>query len=262
VKLFPIGADSPAASVVTDDQGKFAFPLASSGSYQLRFEAPGFLIRRLPLPKEATEHDVDVGMVVLEIGEITEGPVVPEKGLKKAKSITVCEALANRENLSGKPVAIVGRIDCSRSLIDEVCFLAEDRCQQPVTTDGYAWPNKVLIIDYWEEGMPKPPATSPPVDQQILSKKLSLVRKSTTLGLHWEPRFRRVGDAITFSHYADAKDEWGIAYGLLFTPARLRKDNCGDEIGCGGFNGAPIALITNPHALQELGTDKNAAPKR
>ena len=51
-----------------------------------------------------------------------------------------------------------------------------------VMTDGYAWPSKVFIANS-EEGMPKPPSTVPEVDQATLLKKLSVVGKSTTLGL-------------------------------------------------------------------------------
>jgi hypothetical protein len=29
----------------------------------------------------------------------------------------------------------------------------------------------------------------------------------------------------------------------------MKKDGCGDDIGCGGFDGAPAALITNSESL-------------
>src|SRR4051794_35583456 len=106
--------------------------------------------------------------------------------------------------------------------------------------------------------MPKPPSTMLAIDQAALSKKLSLVGKSTTLGLHKEARFKTEGQSITFSHLADVKDEWGIAYGLFFTAPKLRKDGCGDELGCGGFDGAPVALVTLPDALRPLSNDKKA----
>jgi hypothetical protein len=215
----------------------------------------------VPLSKTVTVHDVDVGSIMLQIGKITEGPKVPVKRPKKEKPVTVCESLADPKKLSGKPIAIVGRIDCGASLIDHVCFLAEDRCEQPVRTEGYTWPNKVLIMNYWEEGMPKPPSTIPEIDQATLLKELSLVGKSTALGLHKEPRFETEGRGITFSHLADVKDEWGIAYGLFFTAPKLRIEGCGDEIGCGGFDGAPAALIASPDALRQLTNDKTATAR-
>jgi hypothetical protein len=247
-------------SVLTDSDGGFAFDSVSPGAYVLRFGAPGFLSRRVPLRKAATERDANIGSIMLQIGEIAEGPLVPVKRPKKEKPVTVCETLADPKKFSGKPVAIVGRIECGASLIDHVCFLAEDRCDQPVTTDGYPWPNKVLIVNYWEEGMPKPPSTMPEVDQATLLKKLSIVARNSTLGLHKEPRFKMEGQSITFSHLADVKDEWGIAYGLFFTAPKLQKDGCGDEIGCGGFDGAPAALITLPNALRPI--DTKDAPKQ
>jgi hypothetical protein len=118
----------------------------------------------------------------------------------------------------------------------------------------------VLIVNYWEEGMPKPPSTMAEIDQATLLKKLSLVGRSTTLGLHKEPLFKTEDQRITFSHFADVKDEWGVAYGLFFTAPKLRKDGCGDELGCGGFDGAPVALITLPNALRPIDSDNT--PKR
>ena len=65
--------------------------------------------------------------------------------------------------------------------------------------------------------MPKPPPTVPELDRATLAKKLSAVRKSTTLGVHREPQFKADGRTITFSHFVDVKDEWGMAYGSVFT---------------------------------------------
>ena len=148
VKLNSVAIGAPTYVVLTDDDGRFVFPSVASQSYELRFDAPGFLSRRLRVPKAAIGHDVDIGSVVLEIGEMTEGPVVPAKRTKKAKRVTVCEALADPKKFSGKPAAIVGRVDCENSRIDRVCFLAEDHCDQAATTGAYTWPNKVLIVDY------------------------------------------------------------------------------------------------------------------
>jgi Carboxypeptidase regulatory-like domain len=262
VSLTAVGSQTDKSTVLADEDGVFAFNSVSPGAYVLRFDAPGFLSRRVTVSKAVTEHDVNVGSILLQIGEITEGPVVPVGRPNKEKPITVCESLADSKKFSGEPIAIVGRIECGASLIDRVCFLTEGRCKQPVKTDGYAWPNKVLIVNYWEEGMPKPPSTVPEIDHATLLKKLSLVGKSTTLGLHKEPQFKTEGQTITFSHLADVKDEWGIAYGLFFTAPKLRKDSCGDEIGCGGFDGAPVALIALPNALRPLDGYKNSLPKR
>ncbi len=259
VSLTAVGSDTPKSRVQADDGGIFALDSVSPGAYVLRFDAPGFLSRKVRLNKVTAGHDVDVGSIMLQIGEITEGPLVPVKRPKKEKPVTVCESLADPKKFSGKPIAIVGRIECGASLVDHVCFLAESRCEQPVRTDGHAWPNKVLIVDYWEEGMPKPPSTMPEIDHATLVKKLLLVGQSTTLGLHKEPQFKAEGQTITFSQLADVADEWGIAYGLFFTAPKLRKDDCDNELGCGGFDGAPVALITLPNALLPLNTHN--APK-
>jgi hypothetical protein len=72
-------------------------------------------------------------------------------GQEAVKPVTVCEVLANAKAFSGKPVAIVGRLECHWSLIDHTCYLAEGRCERPVTTEGYVWPNKILLAGYRQE---------------------------------------------------------------------------------------------------------------
>ena len=168
------------------------------------------------------------------------------------KPVTVCEVLGDMPQYSGKDVAILGRLDCSISLIDRTCFLAQDQCERPITTEGHVWPSKILVADYWEEGMPKPPSGNPQIDEPSLIEKLLLLRKTTKLSLHKEPQFKPEGRTITFTRFADVKDEWGIAYGKVFSTPKLKKDNCGDEMGCGGFHGAPVGLIINPNSLRSF----------
>ena len=55
-----------------------------------------------------------------------------------------------------------------------------------------------------------------------------------------------------FTRFADVKDEWGIAHGRIVSTPKLKKDNCGDELGCGGFDGAPVAFIINPNSLRSF----------
>jgi hypothetical protein len=165
------------------------------------------------------------------------------------KPVTVCEVLGDLPKYSGKNVAILGRLDCDIGLIDRTCFLAQDQCERPITTEGYVWPTKVMIADYWEEGMPKPPSRNPQIDEPALIEKMSLIRKATKLGLHKEPQFKTEDHTMSFSV---TKDEWGIAYGRIFTAPKLKRDDCGDEVGCGGFHGAPVALIINPSSLRSF----------
>jgi hypothetical protein len=172
-------------------------------------------------------------------------------GQEPVKPVTVCEVLGNPKAFSGRPVVIVGLLECDWSVIDHTCYLAEDRCDRPVTTEGYVWPNKILLAGYWEEGMPRPPTRKPKVDSAAVFQKIQFLRTTTTLGFHKEPRFKTEGDTITSFEMTDVKDEWGVEYGNLFTARTLKKDGCdSDEVGCGGFQGAPVALIMKSEALQ------------
>lgn len=247
--------------VMADKDGLFAFDRVTPGAYLLKFELQGFLSRRVLLDKPLTEQDVNVGRVVLEVGEITEGPLIPDQTRTVVKPMTVCESLANRKKLIGKPVAIIGRIECGASLIDHNCFLAEDRCDRPVTSDGAVWPNQVYLMNHWEEGMLKPPSSWPKYDEAVLAQKLSLIGRRTTLGMHREPTFKMDGSGLKYAGTAEVKDEWGIACGTFFTAPRLQKPGCEDEVGCGGFIGAPAALITLPHGLLSITGDGKVAER-
>lgn len=186
---------------------------------------------------------------------------IPDTTNNNVKPLTVCEALANWKQLIGKPVAIVGRIDCGASLIDHNCFLVEDRCDRPVSSEGGVWPNQVYIMNAWEEGMLKPPSSWPKFDEAVLAQKLSLIGGSTTLGMHRSPRFKTDGSGLKYAGSVEVKDEWGIAYGTFFTATRLRKPGCDEEVGCGGFIGAPAALITLPRGLLPITRDGKVAGK-
>jgi len=73
--------------------------------------------------------------------------------------------LADLKKFSGKAIAIAGRLDCSWSLADRTCHLAEDRCERSAVVRGSLWPSRILLVDYWKQGMPKPPADKPQIEK-------------------------------------------------------------------------------------------------
>jgi len=159
------------------------------------------------------------------------------------RMLTVCELLADRQALHDKNVAVVGRLDCGHSLIDNPCRLTADRCDRTIITpDGHRWPNQVYLGD-WEEGAPRPAHTDFHIDQAVLDQKLSLLRSTTKLGFHKEPRYKTEGRVIVFSHREDVRDKWAVAFGRVYSPRGLAWDKCGDHPACGGYYEAPVALI-------------------
>ena len=141
-----------------------------------------------------------------------------------ANLVTVCELLRNAHKYEGKNLAVLGRLDCGHSLIDNPCYLAEDKC------------SSIAIIP-WEIGLPKPPELFPQIAPANLKKKLSRIRNTTKLGTHREPQFRMDADkhALTFSGFANTKDAWAIAYGQVVSIPKY-----------GGANDPPLALIIGP----------------
>jgi hypothetical protein len=103
--------------------------------------------------------------------------------------LTVCEVLGDVSRFTETAVAVVGRMERSVSLIDHHEFLSQDRCERPVITHGHTWSSKIQIMVDWEEGMPKPPSDRLKLQLPILAAKLSVVRKTTKLDSHQEPRF-------------------------------------------------------------------------
>jgi len=55
---------------------------------------------------------------------------------------------------------------------------------------------------------------------------------TTTLGFQNQPYFKTEKRTVTFTGMAEVKDNWGAAYGRVVTTSNLRKDGCGDEVGC------------------------------
>ena len=106
----------------------------------------------------------------------------------QVKVLSVCEVLGNVNRYADTAVAVVGRMERSVGLIDHYEFLSQDRCENPVITHGHTWSNKIQIWMLSEEGMPKPPSDRPKLERAALAAKLSVVRKTTKLGSHEEPR--------------------------------------------------------------------------
>lgn len=161
----------------------------------------------------------------------------------RIKPITVCDVLANLKEYNGKTVAVVGRLDEVNGLFDGRAFLAEDRCEHPLVTEGYVWPNRILIWRYWEEPLPKPPNDNPEVDRSTLLQKLSLVKKTTELHVH---KVR-----LPKSYGVTTQNEWDIAYGIIYSADTLKK-GCTDKFGCGGFFGAPVVIVEGPNSVRNV----------
>lgn len=159
------------------------------------------------------------------------------------KLVTVCDIIAAPDEYSGKTVALLGRADCSSSVNDTSCFLAEDQCPHPLVTHGHRWPAKIWIEGvHGDEFSPQLSGEQLVVNESAVSEKLVLIRRSTKLGFHKE---MVSGTDDKKPKWANLKDEWGIAYGMLvFHPKLKPRDNCsGRDEGCGRWNETPLMLV-------------------
>ena len=168
--------------------------------------------------------------------------------------LTVCEVLGDVNRYTNTAVAVVGRMERSVSVIDHYEFLSQDRCEHPAITHGHIWSNKIQIWADWEEGMPKPPSDGPKLQAAVLAAKLSVVRRTTKLGSHQEPRFKADGHPST----AVVPNEWAIVYGRIVRSPRLDED-CGAG-GCGGDD-VPLIIIADPSEVHTLRGDGKPLPK-
>jgi hypothetical protein len=168
--------------------------------------------------------------------------------------LTVCEVLGDVNRYTDTAVAVVGRIERSVSVIDHYEFLSQDRCEHPAITHGHTWSNKIQIWSDWEEGMPKPPGDVPKPQAAVLAAKLSVVRRTTKLGSHEEPRFKADGHPST----TVVPNEWAVVYGRIVRSPRLDED-CGAG-GCGGDD-VPMIIIADPSEVHTLRGDGKPLPK-
>jgi hypothetical protein len=185
------------------------------------------------------------------------------KPASQAKVLTVCEVLGDVDKYADHPLAVVGRMERSVSLTDHYELLAEDRCEHPVTTEGHVWLNKVQIWAGWEKGMPKPPTDRPLLDRADVAIKVSIVRKTTQLGVHQEPRFKTEGRSLVYTHTADVPNRWAVVYGRIVRVPKLDEKGCGVE-GCGGDDW-PLVIVAEPynvHVLSDEGAiSSDSAPQ-
>ena len=167
----------------------------------------------------------------------------------RVRVLTVCEVLADVSRHADTVVAVVGQLERSISLTDHYEYLSEERCERPVVTHGHVWSNRIQVWTDWEVGIPKPPSDSPRLDPAVVAEKLSLVRRTTRLGVHQEPRFTTEGQVIRYSHTATVANEWAVAYGRVVRSPDLDED-CGPK-GCGGDN-VPLVIIANEQDVHRL----------
>ena len=182
----------------------------------------------------------------------------------RAKVTTVCEVLGNPNQYRDSVVAVVGRLRLSMSLIDSSEILTEDRCGKPIVTKGFVWRNEILIWSNSGDELPKAPTEEPNLDKELVAKQLAVVRQTTKLGVHREPRITMKDGSTTYSE-ADVPNQWVVVYGRVIGSANLSKEPCAGEIGCRGFMGAPMAIIVerkNIHPLNEDGTLQGTSDKK
>jgi hypothetical protein len=165
------------------------------------------------------------------------------EGGQSVKLVSVCDILGDAAKYGGRIIAVVGRADCDPEIADMSCFLAEDHCPRSLVIRGHRWPTKIwLQAAYGDEYFPQLSKEKFVVDQPAIDAKLALVRRSTKLGFHREMVFRSKDKK---HEWANLKDEWGVAYGLVvFRPKLNPEDNCsGSDEGCGGWNETPVMLV-------------------
>lgn len=177
-----------------------------------------------------------------------------QKSGSQIKVLTVCEVLGDVNRYANTVEAVVGRMERSVSVIDHYEFLSQDRCAHPVITHGHVWSNKIQILAYWEEGMPKPPGDRPKLQQTVVATKLAIVRKTTKLGSHQEPRLTPEGHPSAVA----IPNEWAIVYGRILRNPNI-EDDCG-AAGCGGDD-VRLIIIAEPNQIHKLANDETPSPE-
>lgn len=170
-------------------------------------------------------------------------------GQEPAKPLTVCEVLANAKTLTGKLVAVMGRLDCPFNLIENPCWLVEDHCAKPAVFRGQVWPNKIWIAT----ANLATSKSSFEVEPAVLRETLAALRKTTSLGTHRIMRLQKKYRVLVPDKRVDVPDEWGLAYGRIVIERGLQHNS-----------GAALALRIDPHDLRNIkdGDEPAAEPKK
>ncbi|HUB79113.1 MAG TPA: hypothetical protein VMB03_09970 [Bryobacteraceae bacterium] len=173
---------------------------------------------------------------------LTVVPASPGGEPVKIIPLTVCEALADRLNLNGKTIAIVGRFLGHSYLSDEGVALDADRCPDPVVTEepspeanprrSLTWLNGIALAN-WQSG-----GKAMPLDRESLAAKIRAIGRSTELGCY---------DDVTLNQRSKKWERkrfryrWAIAYGEFNTKTYLH--------GPSGFAWAPGYVPSNGFGL-------------
>ncbi len=157
-------------------------------------------------------------------------------GQERVKPVTVCEVLADTKRLSTSPVAVLGRLYCPPS-IENACWLTEDHCDQPVKYAGRTWLSKIWI----EFAQPETQKLKVEIDPAVLREKLSVIRKTTRLGIHQTMLFNSKDGVLVPDRWSDEPDEWAVVYGRISISNALRH-----------YSGAAVAISRNDfHAIKD-----------
>jgi hypothetical protein len=170
----------------------------------------------------------------------------------RVRVVTVCEVFSNLTGFAGTNLAVVGRMERRVGPIDHYEWLSQDNCKQPLTIEGRVRPNRILIGLFGEAGLPEAPNDRPTLSPGMVASRLLLVRRTTKVGVHKEPRFKRAGSSITFAGHRNVPNSWAVVYGRLVVPQNLGKKDCIDP-GCHGFTmHAPLLMMVKPESVHTL----------
>jgi len=163
-------------------------------------------------------------------------------GQERVRPVTVCEALANAKRLStSSPVGVLGRLYCPPSF-ENACWLTEDHCDQPVLYAGRTWPSKI-----WIEFI-QPETLQLKIDPAVLREKLSVIRKTTKLGMHQTMLFKSKDGVIIPNGWCNEPDEWAVVYGRISITKALQH-----------YSGAAVAVSRS--GFQVIKDEDYAEPK-
>src|SRR5579871_53380 len=112
VTLTALESKTHPSTIFADEKGTFIFPSMSSQTYELRFEKGGFKTRTIRLEQATAADDIlNVGAVVMEIGDVTEGRmlVADGKGIRPTRT-TLCDLVTAPERFNGQIVSLNSRI--------------------------------------------------------------------------------------------------------------------------------------------------------
>jgi hypothetical protein len=177
----------------------------------------------------------------------------------KVAPLTLCEALADRLNLNGKKIAILGKL-VPGDMSDGDTALVADRCPsnvvaEEISKDGaktsVTWPSRIPLANF------QPTTATLDLDRDALAQKVHALEATAERGCYERQILNRESGKWERKRW---RYQWAVAYGIFTTRPDLHVTRGRPELpgfmpanGFGLMNASPAYLWLGDYTVEMIG---------